>query len=386
MANTILTLDKIAREALMLLRSTLVGVKLFDTRYQANFMGDEKIGDNVRIRRRGAGTVREFGGSIVVDDMTESKVDLTLEKHYDVSFAVTSKQWTLDLQSFSEQLIAPNMLQLAEKVDEYALSKLKDLPYVGGPSLSAPAGLPANIAGLAGINRKLDELKCPGIRRAQVVSPEYKEALLSIDSFVEADKRGDSGVALEMARMGTIMGMTHFMDQNVDSSTIHTSGTMSTATVNGAVAVGGTTITFDGGDQASGTFLLNDIVTIGGYGNVVVAANATATSNAGSFTIKEPVRNGGIADNATITVYDGGGNDRSIQGAAFHPRAFAFASVPLEVPMEAKGVVVGYEGLNVRVIRDYNITTKQSTISLDVLCGATLVDGNLGCQIVKDED
>jgi hypothetical protein len=75
MANTILTIDDIAREALMLLRSTLVGVKLFDRRYEANFTGNEMKGDTIRIRRRGSGTVREFTSSITVDDITESNVE-----------------------------------------------------------------------------------------------------------------------------------------------------------------------------------------------------------------------------------------------------------------------------------------------------------------------
>lgn len=383
MANTILTLDLVAREALMLLRSTLVGARLFDRRYEANFTGEEAVGDTIRIRRRGVGTVREFTSSITVDDITETKVDLTLEKHFDVSFAVTSKQWTLDITDFSEQFLAPNVLALAEKVDAYALGKLADLPYVGGPSESAPAALPTTVGHLAGIDRKLNDLKVPMGGRVQLCSPTYKEALLSIDSFVEADKRGDGGIAIEEARMGRLMAMEHYMDQNVDTTTF-TSGTQTTAVVNGAVAAGATSIVYDGGAVASGTMKAGDILTIGGYGNVVVAALSTASTGAGTVTIKEPVKNGGIADDAAITVYDGGGNTRKLQGAAFHPRAFAMAAVPLAIPPEAKGAMAEYEGLAIRVIRDYSITTKQSTISLDVLVGATLVDGSLGCQVIQN--
>ena len=391
MANTILTIDDIAREALMLLRSTLVGVKLFDRRYEANFTGNEMIGDTIRIRRRGSGTVREFTSSITVDDITESNVNLVLEKHYDLSFAVTSKQWTLDLQSFSEQLLAPNVLKMAEQIDAYALTKLKHLPNVGGTGETSwdgstavnPGALPTTIGHLAAINRKLDEQKVPMAERVQLVSPAYKQALLSIDSFVEADKRGDGGTALEQARMGQLMSMSHFMDQNVDSSTVHTSGTMSTAACSAAIAVGATSIPYDTGDLATGTFKEGDIVYITGYGNVVVAADNTASSNAGTLTIVEPIRTP-IADTTVLTMYDPAGT-RTLQGAAFNPRAFAFAAVPLEIPQEASGAVVTYEDLSIRLIRDYNITTKTSTISMDCLVGGVLVDGNLGCQIVRGE-
>jgi len=392
MANTILTIDDIAREALMLLRSTLVGVKLFDRRYEANFTGNEMIGDTIRIRRRGSGTVREFTSSITVDDITESNVNLVLEKHYDLSFAVTSKQWTLDLQSFSEQLLAPNVLKMAEQIDAYALTKLKHLPNIGGTGETSwdgstavlPGALPTTIGHLAAINRKLDEQKVPMAERVQLVSPAYKQALLSIDSFVEADKRGDGGTALEQARMGQLMSMSHFMDQNVDSSTVHTSGTMDTALTSAAVAVGATSIPYDTGDEVSGTFKEGDIVYIAGYGNVVVAADNTASSSAGTLTIVEPIRTA-IADATAMTVYDGSAGTRTLQGAAFNPRAFAFAAVPLEIPQEASGAVVTYEDLSIRLIRDYNITTKTSTISMDCLVGGVLVDGNLGCQIVRGE-
>ena len=383
MANTFLTIDMIAREALMLLRSTLVGARLMDRRYEATWSGDEEIGDTIRIRRRGVGTVREFTSSITVDDITETKVDLTLEKHYDVSFGVTSKQWTLDIGSFSEQLLAPNVLALAEKVDTYAISKMQDLPYIGGPSETTPSALPTTVAHLAAIDRRLNALKTPMGGRVQLVSPEYKEALLSIDSFVEADKRGDGGTALEEARMGRLMALEHFMDQNVDSGTTITTGTQTSMNVDGAVVAGATSIAYDGGAVAAGTLVVGDIVSIAGYGDAVVATADTASSGAGTLVIKEPVKNGGIANNSVITVYDGGGNTRKFHGAAFHPRAFAFASVPLAIPPEAEGAMVNFEGLAVRAIRDYDITTKKSTISLDVLVGAQMIDGELGCQVVS---
>lgn len=391
MANTHLTIDDIAREALMLLRSTLVGVKLFDRRYESNFTGAEMIGDTIRIRRRGAGTVREFTSTITVDDITESNVNLVLEKHYDLSFAVTSKQWTLDLQSFSEQLLAPNVLQMAEQIDAYALTKLKHLPNIGGTGETSwngstavlPGTLPTTIGHLAAINRKLDEQKVPMGERVQLVSPTYKQALLSVDSFVEADKRGDQGTALERARMGQLMSMSHFMDQNVDSSTVHTAGTMSTAACSAAIAVGATSIPYDTGNLATGTWKEGDIVTITGYGNVVVAADNTASSNAGTLTIVEPIRTA-IADTTVLTMYDPAGT-RTLHGAAFNPRAFAFAAVPLEIPQGATGTVVSYEDLSIRMIQDYNITTKTSTISMDCLVGGVLVDGNLGCQVVRGE-
>ena len=46
--------------------------------------------------------------------------------------------------------------------------------------------------------------------------------------------------------------------------------------------------------------------------------------------------------------------------------------------------MVQFDGLAIRAIRDYDISTKKSIMSLDVLVGAALVDGRLGAQVIKD--
>ena len=40
-------------------------------------------------------------------------------------------------------------------------------------------------------------------------------------------------------------------------------------------------------------------------------------------------------------------------------------------------------GLSIRVVYDYDRDLKSDVLSLDVLCGAKMVDGRLGGQILK---
>ena len=386
MPNTFITTDLVAREALLLLRNNLVATRLFDRRYESNFTGQEKIGDTVSIRRRDEGTVQEFTGTISTPDNQETSITLTLEKHFDASFSVTTKDLTLEIQSFSEQLLAPRMIRLAERVDQYCLSKLHHLPNVGGANTfggvtgDVPTSLPNSAASMAQVRRTLNELRVPMTNRVQICSPEYEAVLLGVDTFVEADKRGDGGSALEEASIGRVMGFDYFMGQNVDDS-LFTSGTFTTGDVSANVAAGASSIPIDGTVGATDTVKAGDLLNIAGYGNVVVANDATAAANAVTITIVEPLKKD-VADNAVVTKFGGSAETFNRHGAAFHPRAFALAMVPLAVPPEAEGSVIGFDGLAVRAVRDYNISTKSSVMSLDVLVGARMVDGELGCQII----
>lgn len=383
MANTFLNPDIVAREALMLLQSEMTATRLFSRDYETDLNAGAKVGDTIRIRRRGAGVVDEYNGSTVtVRDITETSIQLTLEKHFDATVKITDKERTLDIVAFSSQVLAPRMVEMAEKIDSYALTKLKDLPNVAGP---ADMTLPNSLADMALVRKALNDLKVPMSPRYQIVSTEYEQTLLGVGEFVKVNESGATS-ALREAELGSLMGFRSFMSQNVDS-TEHTAGTMSTAVTNGAHAAGLSTITYDTGDQASGTWKEGDIVTIAGYGGVVVAADATATTNAGTFTIREPLREA-VADGVALTVFDGGGGTRENHGAAFHPNAFAFVAVPLDTPMAAISSYIEdpATGLSIRATYDYDRDLKSDVLSLDILVGARVVDGRLGAQIVKGTD
>lgn len=390
MANVFLTPDVVAKEALVLLQSNLVVTQLFSRRYEADLNAGSKVGDRIRIRRRSKGVVDEYNGtSVNVRDIAETNTSLVLEKHFDATIKITDKERTLDIVDFSEQILAPRMIEMGERIDSYGLTKLASLPQAAGPSETAPAGLPDSIADMALVEKTLNDLKVPMAPRFQIASTEYKATLLGVDSFVEVDKSG-ADTALRRSEIGAIMGFDTFMAQNVDTSTF-TSGTQTGIVIdNGAGGntnnrANSTTITYDGGDVAAGTLLEGDIVEIAGYGGVVVAADAVATTGAGTFTIREPLRED-LDDDAAGTVYDGGGNTRALHGAVFHPDAFAFVAVPLDLPTgtEAAYMADPATGLAIRAVYDYDRDLKSDVLSLDILVGAEMVDGRLGAQIVKN--
>lgn len=381
---TIQTVDWLAREALLILQSNMVATQLYDRMYEADFTGTEARGDTIRIRRRDRGNGQEFTGTISSRPLEESTVNIVLEKHYDASFEVTSKEATLDLDSFSDQVIEPEVVSIAELVDTYALSKINDLPNNAGvDGAGVPIPFATTIGGVAQYRKVLNNLKTPMGGRQAIWSPEGDALLLGIASFVEANKKGDDGTALAEASLGRVLGFDHWMAQNVNETAL-VSLDGDTALVNavGGLPVGTLAIPVDTANGAAVVFADRSTITIGGI-NYTVNGAATMVGSAGTINILEGLK-APAADNDPVSTPYAVSDSFFPRGAIFHPRAFAFVSVPLEIPPGAEGAMISNNGYSIRIVRDYDILSKKSIISIDTLVGSRVVDGSLGAKVVTD--
>lgn len=209
MPNTILTPDIIAREALMVLRNNAVMAKLVHRDYSDEFVGAK--GDTITIRKPATFVANEFDGSkITVQDATETAVPVTMDKHLDVSFAVTAKQMTLDIADFSEQFLIPAMRAFADKVDKYLIGLESEATsrHSHTTGVIAPADMIA-------ARKFLTENAAPLADRRFVVGATAEADLLGSDLFTNADKVGDNGTALREASLGRKYGMDCYVDQNI---------------------------------------------------------------------------------------------------------------------------------------------------------------------------
>ena len=214
MANTFLTPDIIAREALMMLRNNAVMANLVYRDYSDEFVAG--VGDTITIRKPAKFQANEFNGSLSVQDATEGSVSVTLDKHLDVSFAVTAKQMTLDIKDFSQQLLVPAMQAFADKIDSYLLglasSVTNEVSYTSGTD---------NIrTKLVDARKYLTAAAAPMTDRRFVYGSDVEADLLKTDLFLAADKVGDEGTALREASLGRKFGLDFYVDQNVDSDNI----------------------------------------------------------------------------------------------------------------------------------------------------------------------
>ena len=208
MANTILTPDIIAREALMVLRNNAVMANLVHRDYSDEFAA---VGDTITIRKPATFEAKEYNGSaITVQDATETGVPVTIDKHLDVSFAVTSKEMALDIADFSNQFLVPAMQAFADKVDKYLIgleaSATNRVAHASGDI--APKDMIA-------ARKFLTENAAPLADRRFVVGATAEADLLGSELFVSAEKVGDEGTALREASLGRKFGMDCYVDQNI---------------------------------------------------------------------------------------------------------------------------------------------------------------------------
>ena len=209
MPNTILTPDIIAREALMVLRNNAVMANLVHRDYSGEFVG--AVGDTITVRKPATFVANEFDGSkITVQDATETGVEVKMDKHLDVSFAVTAKQLTMDIADFSAQFLVPAMQAFADKVDKYLIALESEAtsrhPHAEGAIASAD---------MIAVRKFLTENAAPLADRRFVVGAAAEADLLTDRLFVEADKVGDNGTALREASLGRKFGFDCYVDQNI---------------------------------------------------------------------------------------------------------------------------------------------------------------------------
>lgn len=206
MANTILTPDIIAREALMVLRNNAVMANLVHRDYSDEFVG--AVGDTITVRKPATFVANEFNGNIAVQDATETGVPVVMDKHLDVSFAVTSKQMTMDIADFSKQLLVPAMQAFANKVDKYLI----DLGEEATNRVISSGTFNHNA--MIDIRKHLAKNAAPLTDRRFVVGADLEADLLKDELFVNADKVGDNGTALREASLGRKFGFDCYVDQN----------------------------------------------------------------------------------------------------------------------------------------------------------------------------
>lgn len=136
MANSVLKINVIAKEALMILDNNLIAAKQVYRGLESEFgnaMNGYQAGDTVSIKRPTDFTVRD-GAVASNQDVTEGSTSITVDKQKGIDFGFTSKELTLDIKELSDRVIKPAMVQLANQIDSDIYSLYKQVPnWVGTP-------------------------------------------------------------------------------------------------------------------------------------------------------------------------------------------------------------------------------------------------------------
>ena len=372
MPNNFVTAKLIAQRALPLLKDKISFLPLVSRGYDDTF---RKEGDTIQvIKPSRTSTVdgsADISGSF--NDINESAVEITLDTQRAVPFVVTSKEKTLNVDSFQRQVIEPAVVALAEYVNSALAGLYKDVPYYYGASGTTPSTL----SDLTGVRRILQENRVPQANRALVLDFAAESSFLNLDKLVEVDKSGVNS-ALRDAALGRVMGMTLFSDAGIKTHTAGTFTAVGTPLVNGTIAAGSSTIAMDGG-AGTETILKGDIMEIDGY-QYVATADAVAAAGAISVSVYPAVQ-ATIADDTPVTFPDKTAGAH-VANLAFHKSAFCFATAPLAPTSGAESFTVSYDGLSIRVVRDYDINVDKEKWRMDILFGVKTIYPELAARLL----
>lgn len=404
MANTTLTADIIAKEALRILDNELVMAKKVFRGYENEFskkVNGYEVGETISIRKPTDFTVRD-GAVMSTQDVTEGKTSITVDKRKGVDFQFSSQDLTLQIGALSERVIKPAMVQLANQVDRDVMDLYKKVPnWVGTPGETINS-----FSDFYAGKERLMEYAVPTDDLCSVLSPKDEAAMLGSQTALYIQDAAKK--AYRSGSLGMIGGVDTYMSQNIPTHTVGAHG--GTPLVDGANQnsdyadvkdTGQQTLTTDGWTASSG-LKAGDVFTIDGVYAVNPVTKATlpflkqfvivtdvttnATTSADTnLTISPAIISSGAfqnvsaapADNAAIT-YLGTASTGYRQNLMFHKNAFALVMVPLVSPPGAVDVSrQSYKGTSVRVIPVYDGTNDISKWRLDVLYGTAAIDPRL---------
>lgn len=387
MANTLLTISMITREALRVLKNNLVFASKVNREYDDKFaVSGAKIGTTLNIRKPPR-YIGRSGQALQLENAVEQQVPLSLTTQFGVDIQFSSADLALSIDDFSARFIRPAVAAIANKIDWDGLQLFKSVYQ--SVNTSTPGTSPTAITEYLRAGVRLDEAACPmDGQRYLILNPEAQMAVVNgLTSLF--NPQGAISDQYRKGVMGTAAGFSWYMDQNVGRLTAGTRDN-TTPVTNGAPT--GSSVVVSGLD-ASVTIKEGEVFTIADCYSVnpqsrqqnsalqhfVVTADTTADgAGAATIPIAPSIVSSGAFQNMTAPAtnkalsFIGTASTGYAQNLAFHADAFCLATADLPLPGGvdmASRVSDRDSGLSVRLVRAYNISNDQFPCRLDVLYG-----------------
>lgn len=391
MANTLLTISMITREAIDLFVNTNAFIKNLDRQYDDQFgKKGEKIGSSLRIRLPNDYVTRR-GPAVSLQDTTEQSTTLTMSTQAGVDVEFNSSDLYLALDDFSERIMSPMMNNLTGDVATTIMQALA--PTVCNMSLNvdgANAIQTPNSGTFLDAQASLKLNSAPGVGQKIVNDPRTEARVVqSLSGLLNAGSAiSDQYYEGTMYRA---LGAIWYSDQTVIK---HTAGTFTAGTVNGAGQTGTALVT----NAITGTLKAGDIITIAGV-NAVNRVFKDDTGELRQFVVLADVATLGIGISIypSIVPLNAAGNkvqyqtvvaspaDTAVISLLTNPSAVyrknlryipqAFTMVTGDLPLPANKVTARHkmDNVSMRAITDYMIGTDVEITRFDVLFGSLAI-------------
>lgn len=377
--NSLLTPDMITREALRVLHQKLNFVGNIDRQYDDSFAKEgAKIGDTLRIRKPNR-YVAATGATFAARNTNEEKVDLAVSTQKHVGMEFTTKDLSMDIDNFSTRIIDPAMAVLASSVEADALTMTRSVwNHVGTPGTA-----PTFKTFLEG-RKKLNDNLAPASGRCAVINTQTSVDIVDALKGLFQDSKEVSKQYRE-GMMGRTAGFDWYENTLLEQQSM---GAGASYQLSAASSEGDSTIAVDTGTGALSVgqkFTIADVYDVhpetkattnrlkqfvvtaayaGGSGTISISPAIYASATDGRANVDALP-----ADNAAVTLIGTASTDYD-QNLVFQKDAFTFATADLVLP---KGLDFAsrqtYDGISLRIIRDYNLTDDEIQCRCDILYG-----------------
>jgi hypothetical protein len=415
-ANSLLTIGGITREAIRLFMNSNAFIGNIDKQYDGQFAKTgAKIGQQLRVRLPNDYTVAD-GPSLQVQDTNEQQTTITVatQRHVDTSF--NSVDMTMSLDDYSEIILAPKVNNLAGNVAATIMSgvTVAQGAFAGTVVNGAEGGICNLVQNTDNTNAIISPtsetwLTAGAVLDANSAQVQNRKATLSPFTMARTvstltglfNPATDISRQYRNAKIYDALNFEWFMDQ---TTVIHTSGSFSAGTVSGGSQTGTTLTT----NAITGTLKKGDIITLASVNAVnrvtkqdtgqlrqfvVTADVATAATSIPIYPAIVPPVNGQAAQYQTVTaspansatillVTPASGSYR--QNFVYAKQAVTMVTADLEMPPNVKGAREQMDGVSMRAVTQYVIGTDQTADRLDILFGWLFVRPEWAC-VVADK-
>lgn len=399
MANSLLTINMITREAIELFRNSNAFIMNIDRQFDSEFQrAGQKIGQSLRIRLPNDYKVRS-GPALSTQQTQEQSTTLSVatQKGVDLDFSTVERSMSLD--DYSERVLAPAINNLCGAIAADVMDGAKAIANTTARVDGSNNTLNPTAQTFLEAGAILDLNSTPMGRRLAITDPlTNARTVSSLSGLFNPSQR-----LSEQYMSGQILnalGFDWMRDQTVLKPTV---GTFSAGgTVNGASQTG-TSITVN---AITGTLKKGDIVTFAGV-NAVNRVTKVDTGQLRQFVVTADVANGGTSVGIypaltppsggesvafqTVTASPANGAAMSLVQKAgeqyrknfvLAPEAVTIAFAELEMPRGVHEVArVTEDNISIRILTDYIPTSDAMVTRLDVLYGYVWVRPEWACEV-----
>lgn len=403
--NSLLTIDMVTREAVMLFKNTNAFMQNIETQYDSSFgISGAKIGDSLRIRLPLDYTVTNGPGLSAQDSAEQSTtLQLATQRHVDLTFS--SAEQTLKVDEYNERFLLPAMNNLAGNVASTVMAGSEGgicnivANFDGSGAITTPS-----LSTVLEARAVMADNSTPVMDRKFVLDPHSMARLTGsltglLNPATDISKQYRDGSVYNAA------GFTWLEDQTAIK---HTTGTFSAGTVSGANQTGTTLVT----NAITGTLKKGDIITLAGV-NAVNRVTKQTTGQSRQFVVTADVASGATsipiypaivpgsssyvpatgdgavqyqtvdyspANGAAISLYTPASSVYR-RNIAFAPQAVTMVTADLEKPPMTECSRKVYDGVSLRTLRAYVPGTDQTVTRVDVLFGYLYVRPEWGVTV-----